>query len=400
MGAERFYLRLPGSYVRLDPGRHTIGRGRAADVRIHGSDVSRLHAVLEVLEERVTIEDVSKNGLSVNGEAIEGAHTLQHGDHIEIGGVALSLYEAGAYETHGSTPATETRPHLPELERGSDLSGVTLADRYEVEAPLGEGGMGLVYRARQLGLGRTVAIKVVRPNLSDDELVTSRFSMEAMAASRLNHPNCVSVIDFGETDDGRLFLVMELVEGTSLRELLEAEGPAPTTRACHIALGTLGALGEAHAHGVVHRDIKPENILLKPQREDPELVKVLDFGLAYFLDAPRRDGQRSATFGTPAYMSPEQIRADPLDGRCDIYALGVVFFELLTGANPFADDSTIKMMLRHAHDPIPDPREHSSGADVPAEVAAVVMRALAKERAERFESAGAMQAALRHAIAR
>ncbi len=277
------------------------------------------------------------------------------------------------------------------------LLGRTVGGAYTLQELIGVGGMGRVYRAEQMALGRTVAVKVIHPHLLGDDRIVARFYNEARAASRLNHPNSVSIIDFGRTDDGILYLAMEYLDGKDLALVAHEEGPLSLTRVCRLLDGVLGALGEAHALGVVHRDLKPENIILKSLRTGGDLVKVVDFGLATIVSGEGRTAVTTAGMvcGTPDYMSPEQGRGDEVDGRGDVYALGVVLFELLTDRLPFEDETPTRVVLRHISDPVPDPAEVAPHRNIPADLGAVVLRAMAKRPEERFQTAEEMQAALR-----
>ena len=263
---------------------------------------------------------------------------------------------------------------------------------------VGVGGMGRVYKAEQSTLGRTVAVKVIHPHLLGDEQTVARFYQEARASSRLNHPNSVSIIDFGRTDDGVLYLAMEFLSGKDLALVMHEEGPLPMERICSILIHTLDALGEAHELGIVHRDLKPENIILRPLRSGEDLVKVVDFGLATIVGKESAITKPGLVCGTPDYMSPEQGRGDPVDGRGDLYALGVVLFELLVGHLPYIDDTPTRVVLRHLNDPIPDPREEGPNRDIPDSLAEVTIKALAKSADERFQYAREMQKALREAL--
>lgn len=280
------------------------------------------------------------------------------------------------------------------------LLGRTVGGAYTLQELIGVGGMGRVYRAEQMALGRTVAIKVIHPHLLGDEQIVARFYNEARAASRLNHPNSVSIIDFGRTDDGILYLAMEHLDGKDLALVVHEEGPLALTRVCRVLDGVLGALGEAHALGVVHRDLKPENVIMKPLRSGGDLVKVVDFGLATILGGEARTSITSAGMvcGTPDYMPPEQGRGDPVDGRGDVYALGVVLFELITDRLPFEDETPTRVVLRHIGDPVPNPMEVAPHRNIPPDLAAIVMRAMAKSPDDRFQTAEEMQAALRTAL--
>jgi len=284
---------------------------------------------------------------------------------------------------------------------GNDpLIGRSVGGAYTLQELVGVGGMGRVYRAEQQVLGRTVAVKVIHPHLLGDEQTVARFYNEARAASRLNHPNSVGVIDFGRTDDGILYLVMEFLRGKDLAIVMHEEGPLPFLRIGDILADALAALGEAHALGVVHRDLKPENVLLKRLRSGKDLVKVVDFGLATLLGGGT--GTHITTpglvCGTPDYMSPEQGRGDGVDGRGDLYSLGVVLFELLTERLPYEDETPTKVVLRHINDPVPDPREVAPQRHIPEELAELCMRALAKRPDDRFPNAETFEVALRQIV--
>jgi eukaryotic-like serine/threonine-protein kinase len=279
------------------------------------------------------------------------------------------------------------------------LIGRTIAGSYVMLELVGVGGMGRVYRAEQRMLGRTVAIKVIHPHLLSDEQSVARFYTEARAASRLNHPNSVSIIDFGRTDDGILYLVMEYLQGKDLARLMREDGPLPLPRVCEIVSAVLDALGEAHALEVVHRDLKPENVIIERLRAGGDLVKVVDFGLAKLLGGGPT-GVTSITLpglvcGTPDYMSPEQGRGEEVDARGDIYSVGVMLFELLTGRLPFIADTPTNVVLKHIQEAVPDPRAVAPTREIPQALVDVLMRALAKESSERYAQAEDMARELR-----
>ena len=278
------------------------------------------------------------------------------------------------------------------------LIGRVIGGSYVLQEVVGVGGMGRVYRAEQSTLGRTVAVKVIHPHLLGDEQTVARFYQEARASSRLNHPNSVSIIDFGRTDDGILYLAMEFLTGRDLALLMHEEGPLAFDRIASILIGTLDALGEAHEYGVIHRDLKPENILVRRLRSGDDLVKVVDFGLATIVGNETSITTPGLVCGTPDYMSPEQGRGDPVDARGDLYSLGVVLFELLTGQLPFIDDTPTKVVLRHLNEPIPDPQQVAPSRQIPTPLSKLTMRALAKEADERFQSAKEMQDALNNVL--
>ncbi len=279
--------------------------------------------------------------------------------------------------------------------------GTTLPAGYHIIELIGVGGMGRVYQAEQSVLGRTVAVKIIHPHLLADDNSAVRFLTEARAASQLNHPNSISVFDFGRTDDGQPYLVMELLRGKDLGIVAHEEGELPLTRIVEVLRQVLAALGQAHDLGIIHRDLKPENIILQPQRRGGDLVKVLDFGLAK-LRADKIPGPSVTSpgivCGTPDYMAPEQGRGDQIDGRSDLYAVGVILFQLLTGRLPFEGESPTQVVMMHLTVPAPDPRQAAPRRNIPASLAEVVKKALAKSPGDRYADAGEFSDALEDAL--
>ncbi len=283
------------------------------------------------------------------------------------------------------------------------LIGTVLADRYEIIDRLGVGGMGTVYRAEQRALGRDVAVKVLRRELGRDPDTVARFHREALALSNLRHPNTVAVLDFGQTTDGLLFLVMEVLEGEMLSTRLRRDGALPVSEALRITTGMLRSLGEAHRAGIVHRDLKPDNIFLArvdAHADADELVKVVDFGVAKIRpganDAPIDPvaTQEGTVFGTPRYMSPEQAQGRTLDGRSDLYAVGVMLFQMLTGTVPFGEDDAVVVMAHHITTPAPRVLDVAPESGVHSELDDLVASALKKRPADRPESAEAFLRAI------
>ena len=272
------------------------------------------------------------------------------------------------------------------------LIGATLAGRYRIEARVGSGAMGAVYRAHQAGLARRVAIKILNRDRCLGGDTVQRFRREAHAMSALHHPNTVRVFDFGSTDDGLLYLAMELLEGESLTHRLLRGGALGVREAVLVAQAVLRSVGEAHAHGIVHRDLKPDNVFLaKVQGEPTAMVKVLDFGIAKAIEGERKIDQfetlDGTVFGTPRYMSPEQAAGKTLDHRSDLYAVGIMLFEFLAGRPPFVDADAVVVMARHIREAPPPLAAAAPDAPIPPCLEAVVQKSLAKDPCERWQSA-------------
>jgi serine/threonine-protein kinase len=272
------------------------------------------------------------------------------------------------------------------------LIGTTLLDRYVIQERIGAGAMGAVYRAQQVGLGRPVALKVLKRQQSCSPDVIARFEREAKAMSALVHPNTVRVYDFGLTPEGLLFLAMELLEGELATTRLGRVGPATMTEALTWVRQVLRSLGEAHAKGIIHRDVKPDNIFLARMEGVAEPVaKVLDFGIAKAIEGEHKvdqfETQDGTVFGTPRYMSPEQAQGKPLDHRSDLYAVGIVLYELLVGAPPFVDRDAVVVMAKHIRDEPAPLRISAPIANFPPSLQRVMDKALHKSPALRFQSA-------------
>jgi serine/threonine-protein kinase len=289
------------------------------------------------------------------------------------------------------------------LNSADPLIGRKLDGRYEVLERLGEGGAGVVYRGRQIHLGRFVAIKVLHQHTASSTEWRRRFQREAIALSVLAHPNVVPVTDFG-VDDGVPFLVMELLEGQTLAALIK-EGRLPFWRALEIARQTLRVLAFSHMKGVVHGDLKPSNVFLQALPDEADHVRLLDFGTAKFVASssardPAELTRAGVTIGTPAYMAPEQMKGAPTDPRTDVYAAGLVLFELLAGRRPFAADSPEGYLAAHLTAPVPSLAKVRPRVAHASLFQSVVEQAMAKKPAERFDDAYAMAVALEDLVAR
>ncbi len=286
------------------------------------------------------------------------------------------------------------------------MLGRVIAGRFTVLSCIGEGAMGTVYRAKQSPIGREVAVKILRADRALDETSRARFLREARANSVLTSPNTVTVFDFGEGESGEFYLAMELLEGESLGQRLKRMGRLDPAAAIDTARQALRSLAEAHAKGIIHRDLKPDNLFYARVRSNEtyeEIVKVLDFGIAKMLRADDElamnaiETQAGTVFGTPRYMSPEQAQGKPLDPRSDLYSLGVILYQMLTGRPPFTDDDAIVVMARHIKTTPRPMNEATPDAHVPPEIESAVMRVLSKEPGHRPQTADAMAAELSRA---
>lgn len=284
----------------------------------------------------------------------------------------------------------------------NSLIGRTIDNgRYEITRLIGEGGMGRVYEARQVSMNRRVALKILRAQLATDEKLLARFQQEALSISRLRHPNTITIYDYGKTEDDLLFMSMELLGGQSLFSIMRQEGQLILPRALHIMDQVAGAVGEAHQLGIVHRDLKPENIQIDHVASDPDFAKVLDFGIAKILGGDGRNAEGKALtlagsiFGTPHYMSPEQVHGQKVDHRTDLYSLGIILFEMLAGKPPFDGNTPMSVMMAQASKELPDIREMAPDADANDAVMQLISDCCVKDRSQRIRTADELIARLR-----
>src|SRR5919205_69304 len=279
------------------------------------------------------------------------------------------------------------------------LIGQVLAGKYRIDEKIDEGGMGCVYRATHVLMEKVVAVKVLHPALAADDKIVARFTREAKAASRISHPHAINVTDFGESENGIVYLVMEYLRGRTLKEVVRKGGPMSLERTVEIVRQVAGALEAAHNEGVIHGDLKGDNIMLE-EATGGDWAKVLDFGIAKIqqsihetdpgLTAP------NLIIGTPQYMSPEQCsQASDIDARSDVYSFGVIIYEMLAGHVPFTGDSPTAIMMKHIQEPPPSVLDERR--DLPDAVGQVVARALAKRPEDRFQKASELSAALAEA---
>jgi eukaryotic-like serine/threonine-protein kinase len=299
-------------------------------------------------------------------------------------------------------------PATPEVKR----LGQVISGRYLIQKLLGEGGMGAVYLAEHTHMKKHVALKLLHPEMMDNAEVSARFEREAMASAHIEHPNVAAATDFGKTDDGAYFLVLEYIEGTSLRDTLAEGQPLSVARALRITRQIALALERAHEAGIVHRDLKPENVMLVKKDGEPDFVKVLDFGIAKLVDGgasasadiAKRNGAANPVLtrlgtilGTPEYMAPEQALGEAISPAADLYGVGVMLYEMLTGKHPFDPPDRMAMLSFHIVAPVPLMRDRAPEVDVPAAVEAVVRCLLEKDAKKRYASARALVEAIESA---
>jgi eukaryotic-like serine/threonine-protein kinase len=280
-------------------------------------------------------------------------------------------------------------PHPSPAAEADPLIGRTVNDRYRIVEAIGQGGMGRVYKALQSPLDRVVALKILGAGHDRDPNFYKRFFLEASVTARLTHPNTITLYDYGRTEDGIFFIAMEFLDGRTLSQAMQQDGPLAQERVIHVAQQICRSLREAHALGIIHRDLKPANVMLLRQHDDHDFVKVLDFGLVKFFHGDNPDGEitNAGTFmGSPHYIAPEQARNQNPDQRCDLYSLGVLLYQMLTGKVPFTAPNPVDIILKHLHEaPVP-PRELRPDLAIDARLEAIVLRCMAKERADRFQS--------------
>jgi serine/threonine protein kinase len=289
------------------------------------------------------------------------------------------------------------QPKDLEVTTASDpLIGHVVDGKYRLDVVIGIGGMGRVYRAKQLSLDKNIVIKILHDKYRDDDIIVQRFQREAKASSRLSHPNSIQIIDFG-MEDKVLYMAMEYLDGVDLFQLFKESHPLGEERIAHILVQVCTALGEAHGQNIIHRDLKPENIMVLNRSGQKDFVKVLDFGIAKILDSDDKEEaltQVGMVCGTPEYMSPEQARGERLDPRSDIYALGVLLYQLSTGELPFSADTAVGLATKHILEEPIEPRERSPALGISVALESIIMRAMAKSPDDRFSDVLKMADAL------
>jgi tRNA A-37 threonylcarbamoyl transferase component Bud32 len=321
----------------------------------------------------------------------------------------LNFYLLGLYEPLVAQAFAAPHHHVPfPLPVMGALMGVYIAytlnsmrravhkaqqfGQYRLQEKLGSGGMGEVYRAEHALLKRSCALKLIRADNDADRDAIARFEQEVQATAQLSHPNTVDIYDYGRTDEGVFYYVMELLPGLSLADLVELHGPLPPERTVHLLAQVCGALGEAHGLGLIHRDIKPANIFVSRRGGVDDVAKLLDFGLVARTKTGQGEAGDGLVVGSPLYMSPEQAEGNPADGRSDIYSLGAVAYYLATGEPPLARDTMLECIAAHATDPVLPPSLRNPA--VPTDLEQIIMRCLEKKPEQRYADVAALQQAL------
>lgn len=316
--------------------------------------------------------------------------------------------ETGLQSKSGVMPPTPPAPSLPPASAtGSEsefvsfaarIVGKTIASKYKVESLLGEGGMAQVFKARHMGLDRPVVIKLMHSSLPSMDTALKRFEQECKITAKIDHPNVVSVFDVGTFEEGRPYLVMEFIQGESLRDYLDREVSMNIKDAVVVMSQICSGLHEAHTQGIIHRDLKPENIMLRQRADRPDWVKIVDFGIAHLKQGGLRLTKTGIAIGTVDYMSPEYLSDKPVDQRADVYALGVIFFELVAGRCPFVAETTEAVMAKHLWGtamPLSHYRPDLTAGSIFDRIAA---RALEKEPSKRYQSVEEMKLDLNKAL--
>ena len=280
------------------------------------------------------------------------------------------------------------------------MVGTVIAGKYRLDGVIGRGGMGAVYRATHVMLNKTVAVKTIKPDLIESAEMVQRFQREARAATGLEHPNIVAVYDLGQAEDGALYIAMEFVNGVNLKDAIRSAGPMPAARIARLLTQVASALARAHRNQVVHRDLKPQNLMIATDAKGEERVKLLDFGIAKSLEEGTTvqltaDGY---SLGTPQYMAPEQAVGQPVDGRADLYALGVILYEMLVGEVPFNAGSAPAVLIMHLNDAPEPPSRRRPDLPIPPALEAIALRCLEKNPAQRFQTAEEFSDALERAV--
>lgn len=281
-----------------------------------------------------------------------------------------------------------------------DLVGRTLEGKYQIKSVLAEGGMAVLYLAHHVNMERTVVVKVVHSNLISSPNANQRFERECKTVARLNHPNIVQIFDFGFMNKRQPFMVMEFIKGNTLANFIDTQGPPQPQIALRIISQVCSGLEEAHSCGIIHRDLKPDNILLQERMDRPDWVKIVDFGIAHLADGSKRLTRSGRITGTPEYMSPEQFKDKPIDARADVYALGIVLFEIFTGSVPFSADDLGVLMAKHLMEEAPSVCEFRNDIAPDSPIDLMVKKCLNKDPDLRFQTVAELRKTAEQALAK
>jgi serine/threonine-protein kinase len=390
-----------GTSVAFPSERFVVGSGPDCGIRLDEPSIRAHHVEVHVRDDGLHLRDVSGAGLlSVDGVALSeslvqpGARLLFAEVGCVVERIAAGAIEATAASAGAPQPPTE-RGLADSFLRAPGAGEVVVGGRYRLLERIAGGGMGEVFRAEHLELGRPFALKVMRRELSLDPDFVARFKREAVAASRIGHPNIIDIVDFGQTDDGRFYFAMELLDGLTLGALVQREGALAPARAVRYALQVAQAVAAAHHLGVVHRDLKPDNVMVVVRPPLGEVVKVLDFGIAKLTGAGSESTQttQGVIIGTPQYMSPEQAAGLNVDARADLYALGLILYELLAGHPAFSGQTPAIVMSKQINVP-PPPLPENPATPLPPLLAELVLTLLSKDPGQRPASMDAVVVAL------
>jgi len=369
-----------GRVLVVPAGGGTLGADPGCTLSLIGEGIAGLHLrILRRTDGAMGWEAAAPSTAVLADGRPAQAGPLVDGGRLQLGALILTVARRAAL----GLPSLPSAP--PEPPDHLLAPGTVLAERYCIESVIGQGGMGTVYRARHLTLGKSFAVKVLKAVHTARPDFVTRFQREAVAASQIHHPGIVDVVDFGRTPEGGFYCAMEHLPGETLADRLAARGAFPVGEAVRIAHDMAQALAAAHARGIYHRDIKPENVLLVPESNGLQAVKLVDFGIARLADTPR-DGRETGDgliLGTPQYMSPEQASGLSQDARADVYSLGVLLWELLAGRPPFRGASATHVLAAHLLEPAPRLPDRGPHGSIPRRLAALVARMMAKQPEER-----------------
>ena len=354
---------------------------------------------LVLLASTVTAQEHWRRGLVMSGIPIAAFYLVLLGSALVLRPVALQFHDPAAATTLMLSSAYILGTYVFLVVGGhviwslrQQVFDARNLGRYRLRRRLASGGMGEVWVAHHPGIKRDVAVKILRYEAGSPDAV-HRFEREARATAELLHPNTIRVFDYGATEDGLWYYVMELLEGETLQQQVERLGPLPAPRAVHILDQAARALGEAHERGIIHRDVKPQNLFLTSMGGEHDFVKVLDFGIAKVLEDVESPTRTGLLLGTPSYMSPEVVLGNAADARSDVYALGAVLYFLITGSPPFGASDAGSMLAAHVHAQ-PEPPSTRLGKDISPDLEALILRALSKDPNDRYATASELAVAL------